>query len=208
MIRIAVQRRAVRRVESDVLIHFVFQEWQKSADELKVLRTLTGADLIPEAGTGFAGKERETLLLFPRNLSAARLLLVGAGTHKDWSRERLRRAGATAAKAVRGMGLRTASFIEPEKEVTAALDTAPGEDPSELYGHALAEGVLLGLYRYDKYKTRRDSAPEHLARISFITDSPSREKGIARGTALATVVCEATCLPRPRDRQGGGADSA
>ncbi|HEX7573622.1 MAG TPA: leucyl aminopeptidase [Bacteroidota bacterium] len=203
MIRIAVRRGAVRRVESDVLIHFVFEEWQKSADELRVLRGLTGADLIPEGGTGFAGKERETLLLFPRDLSTARLLLVGAGTHRNWSRERLRRGGATAAKAVRGMGLRTAAFIEPEKEVTAALAKVPGEDPAELYGHALAEGVFLGLYRYDKYQTRKESAPEHLTRISFVTDSVSREKGIARGIALATVVCEATCFARDLENAPG-----
>jgi len=203
MIRIAVRRSAVTRVESEVLIHFVFEGWQKSARELKVLRTLTGVNLIPEGGTGFAGKERETLLLFPRHLSTPRLLLVGAGTHAQWSRERLRRAGAAAAKAARGMGLRTASFIEPEKEVTAALDTAPGEDPAELYGHALAEGVLLGLYRYDRYKTREDSPPGHLTRVSFITDSPSRETGIARGIALASVVCEATCFARDLENAPG-----
>ena len=108
MIRISVRRGAVRHARSDILVHFVFEEWQNSPGELRVLRELTGADLIPAGGNGFAGKERETLLLFPRDLSSARLLLVGAGTHKNWSSERLRRGGATAAKAVRGMGLRTA----------------------------------------------------------------------------------------------------
>jgi leucyl aminopeptidase len=203
MIRIAAESGPVRNVKSDILIHFVFEQWQKSAGELRILSELTGADLIPEGGTGFAGKERETLLLFPRNLSCARLLLVGAGTHKNWSRERLRRAGATAAKAVRGMGLRTASFLEPEKEVTAALGTTATEDPAELYGDALAEGVLLGLYRYDKYQTQKKSAPEHLARISFITNSPSRREGIARGIARATVVCEATCFARDLENAPG-----
>ena len=101
------------------------------------------------------------------------------------------------------MGLRSASFIEPEKEVTAALDTAHGEDPAELYGEALSEGILLGLYRYDKYKTRSDSAPEHLSRISLITDSSSREKGIARGAARAAVVCEATCFARDLENAPG-----
>ena len=203
MIRIAVQRGAVRHVKADVLIHLVFEGWQKSGEELKVLRTLTGADLIPEGGTGFAGKERETLLLFPRNLSTPRLLLVGAGAHGNWSRERLRRGGATAAKAARGMGLRTASFIEPEKGVTAALATEPGEDPAELYGCALAEGVFLGLYRYDKYQTRKNPASEILSRISFITDSPSREKAIARGIGFATLVCEATCFARDLENAPG-----
>jgi len=164
---------------------------------------LTGADLIPAGGNGFAGKERETLLLFPRNLSCARLLLVGAGTHKNWSSERLRRGGATAAKAVRGMGLRTASFIEPEKDVTAPLATASGEDPAELYAHALAEGIFLGLYRYDKYKTRRSSAPEHLTKVSFITESPSGAAWFARGIARAAAVCEATCFARDLENSPG-----
>ena len=203
MIRIGARTGDVRHVAADVLVHFVFEEWQKSPDDVDALRTLTGGDLLTEGGTGFAGRERETLLLFPRNLSTARLLLVGAGARGTWSRERLRRAGAASAKAVRGMGLRTAAFTEPGRKVTAALAAGRGEDPAEAYGCALAEGILLGLYRYDKYQTQKNPAPDLLRSISFMTESPSREKGIARGIGFASLVCESTCLARDLENAPG-----
>jgi len=201
MIRIAVRSGALRRAKSDVLVHFVMEGWEKSAGATGTLRALTGAGLFTEGGTGFAGKERETLLLFPKNLASARLLLVGAGDRARWNRERLRRAGAAAAKAVRAMGLRSASFIQPETRLTASLTESPLEDPLEVYGCALAEGILLGLYRYDRYQSKKE--PLLLNSITFITDSPSREKAIRRGIALARVVSEATCLARDLENAPG-----
>jgi leucyl aminopeptidase len=202
MIRIGVQRGTITNARTDVLVHLVFEGWEKSTEELSTLRAMTGADLMTEGGTGFAGKERETLLLFPKHLPTPRLLLVGAGDRSKWSRERLRRAGAAGAKAVRGLGLRTASFAEPGRKLTAALlPPGSGEDPAEVYGLALAEGILLGLYRYDRYKTHRST--DLLGKVMLITDSPSREKGIARGVRYAERVCEATCLARDLENAPG-----
>ena len=202
MIRIGVQREPVTRVRTDVLVHFVPEGWERSPEELSTLRALTGADLMPEGGTGFSGKERETLLLFPKHLASPRLLLVGTGDRAHWGAERLRRAGAVGAKAVRGLGLRSASFAEPGKKQTAALLRAgSGEDPAEIYGCALAEGILLGLYRYETYKTHKTA--DLLGKITLLTGSPSRGKGIARGVRYAERVCGATCLARDLENAPG-----
>jgi leucyl aminopeptidase len=201
MTRIAAKSGPARRQASDVLVALVFEEWQKSADEVRALTSLTGADLIPEGGTGFAGKEKETLLLFPKHLSSPRLLLVGAGAHRQWSRERLRRAGATAARAVRSAGLRTAPFIEPAPGVLGSLGSVGEEDPAEVYASALSEGILLGLYRYDRYLTQR--SPDLPGSVTLLTDSASRERAARRGIARATVVCEAASLARDLENAPG-----
>ena len=193
MIRIGVRSGTARDASADVLVHMMFEGWQTSPEESGILRSLTGADFVPEKGTGFSGKERETLLLFPKGLASARLLLVGAGSRTSWSSERLRRAGATAAKALRAMGVRTAAVVEPERRVTAPL-AAPGEDPAEAYGCAIAEGMFLGLYTFDRYKSKR--TPDLPAAVTLLAGSSSREKGIGKGVGYARVVCAATCLAR------------
>ena len=193
MIRIGVRSGTARDASADVLVHMMFEGWQTSPEESGILRSLTGADFVPEKGTGFSGKERETLLLFPKGLASARLLLVGAGSRTSWSSERLRRAGATAAKALRDMGVRTAAVVEPERRVTAPL-AAPGEDPAEAYGCAIAEGMFLGLYTFDRYKSKR--TPDLPAAVTLLAGSSSREKGIGKGVGYARVVCAATCLAR------------
>lgn len=201
MTRIAAKVAHARTTAADVLVAFAFEQWRQSGDEVRALTPLTGPDLIPEGGTGFAGKEKETLLLFPKHLASPRLLLVGAGPRRSWSRERLRRAGATAARAVRAAGLRSAAFVEPDPGVAGALGARAGEDPTEVYGGALAEGILLGLYRYDRYVTEK--SPDLPVSVTFITASASAGKALARGIAHATVACEAACLARDLENAPG-----
>jgi len=200
--RIGVRRGAARDASVDVLVHLMFEGWQKLPEESGGLRSLTGADCAPEEGTGFSGKERETLLLFPKGLASPRLLLVGAGSRSSWSVERLRRAGASAAKALRAMGIRTAAVVEPGSRVTAPL-AARGEDPAEAYGCAIAEGMLLGLYSFDRYRSRKTAALP--AAVTLLAGSASREEGIAKGVAYARVVCGATCFARDLSNAPGNA---
>ncbi|HMK38461.1 MAG TPA: leucyl aminopeptidase [Bacteroidota bacterium] len=201
MIRIEVRSAPWRRVQSDVIVRFLPEGWDKAAARAGAPGAPAEDGLLPEGETGFAGKERETLLLFPKKLAGTRLLLVGAGDRARWSRERLRRAGASAAKAIRGMGVRRASFIQPDMKLTGAPEDSPLEDPPEVYGTALAEGILLGLYKYDRYQSKKE--PLLLSRVTFIADTPSGEKGIRRGVDLAMTVCEATCLARDLENAPG-----
>ena len=201
MIKISARHAPARTAATDVLVHFVFEGWEKSPGQRNEISALTGPDMIPGEGTGFTGRERETLLLFPGSLPCGKLLLVGAGTRGNWGRERLRRAGAAAARALREMGIATASIAEPGKEWRTLPGTAPGEDPAEAYGCALAEGILLGLYRYDRYKS--SSKPGRLRKVTLITDSSSREGAMARGIQYALQVCEAAYLARDLENAPG-----
>ncbi len=201
MIRLGVQKGSARTIAADVLVHFVFEGWQHSPPERLHLAELTGTDMIPEEGTGFAGKEKETLLLFPKNLASGRLLLVGAGTHEAWGRERLRRAAAVSARALRTLGTASAAWVEPDRKTISLLSAGTGEDAAEVYGSTIAEGILLGLYSYETYKSRK--SPPGPVKGTLITDSPSREQGIARGLRTAVTVCEATCLARDLENAPG-----
>ena len=191
MIRLDVRQGTPGRPAVDALVQLVFQYGDAGARP-RALRALAGGDILPDGGTGFSGRERETLLLFPRHAPVPRLLLVGAGEARSWSAERLRRSAAVAARALRSSGVRSAAFMEPDAAMLAPL----GEEAALMYGTALAEGILLGLYRFDAYRTLRLPVGEHISRIVILAGSAAPVRSVAAGVAYARTVCEATCLAR------------
>src|SRR5690349_8770081 len=94
---------------------------------------------------------RSVHLFHPRSRGAPRLGFVGVGKPKDLTTERLRRAAALAQAAAEDAECKRFRLV-----VTAA---AVGQLPAAAAGSAIAEGLMLGAYRYvppqkDKPKAR------------------------------------------------------
>ncbi len=113
-------------------------------------------------------------LLYPEGrIRAERLLLVGLGNRSEFTPNRLRQAAGKAASSLRSAGARDITFITDG----VVLD-------AEELGQALAEGTILGLYRFLKYKTGEENG---LARdVRTITLS----EGIHRRDQGHTKRCE------------------
>ena len=95
--------------------------------------------------------EAETSLLFYASVDAGdarRLLLVGLGSHADFTNAVSRRAASTAVRAARGARLKRLSFVLP------ATSDAPA------WTRAVAEGAVLGLYHNDFYQNKEEDATE------------------------------------------------
>src|SRR3954453_14251327 len=71
-----------------------------------------------------------------------RVVVVGLGKREELDAEKARIAAAVAAQRARDLGARSLSWAEPGGEGVAG---------------ALVEGTLLGLYRYDVFKS--DAGP-------------------------------------------------
>ncbi len=99
-------------------------------------------------GGDFPGKRFETLVLFnPKPVGPKRVILVGLGKKKDFSRETVRGAYAKAAQSIRKLNLKT---------FCAAVDLDETEDINLDVGavtEAMVEGVMLGLYQFNVFKT-------------------------------------------------------
>ncbi len=67
-----------------------------------------------------------------------RVIVVGLGKREEFDAEKARIAAAVAAQRARELGAKALSWAEPGGEGAAA---------------ALVEGTVMGLYRYDRYKT-------------------------------------------------------
>ncbi|MDO8627526.1 MAG: M17 family peptidase N-terminal domain-containing protein, partial [Candidatus Diapherotrites archaeon] len=87
------------------------------------------------------------------------LLLLGLGKEKELNLEKLRRSVAGVAGKAKDLSLEGISLHLPELEKFSAEETAK----------AFAEGLLLGSYVFDKYKTYSKETPKkEVKTASFI----------------------------------------
>ncbi|MFI5314701.1 MAG: leucyl aminopeptidase [Myxococcota bacterium] len=145
------------------------------------------------AAGDFTGKSGEVLSLPVAGIGAKRLVLIGIGDEKNASREALRAAGGRAAKALARAKATSAALAVP------TLRRVAGEDAAQ----ALAEGLVLGSYRFDKYKSAND-APPALERVSLLAADARQVAALKRGAAFGRTVAEASNFARDLSNEPGG----
>jgi len=119
----------------------------------------------------------------------ARVVVAGLGRAKKLDLDRVRTISAGVARRVRSIGVKRAATVTHGAGVG-------GLDP-EACAEAVAEGALLGLYRFDKYKSSdsKDKDKRELDEFSIIemdtSKSPALEAGAARAGVLARAAMRA-----------------
>lgn len=159
---------------------------------------------IKETGD-FSGKKDQTFVFYPALTSddqgpllrAKRVLLVGLGKQDDDSnvcRERLRSVGGTIAKQAQGVKARNLLIVLPREYPLAAAEIAK----------SLTEGLLLGNYRFQVYKTAQKE-DEKVVGMETIALHPGglAEKAVQLGMAEAKIGAEAVCAARDMANQPG-----
>jgi leucyl aminopeptidase len=119
-------------------------------------------------------------------LAANQVLFVGLGAKGEVKVREIRRAGALVARRAGGA-----------KRVATTIPQAGKGDAAELAA-AFAEGVLLGSYRFDRYKAsdNGDRAKPSLKDVSILTSKEWNPKGSSKSLDRAKVVADATSLAR------------
>ncbi|MBI3972012.1 MAG: leucyl aminopeptidase [Chloroflexi bacterium] len=146
----------------------------------------------------FTGKLNQTAVLYPAapatpaapvgrsaegGVAAQRVVLVGLGTHEEFTTDRVRQVAATAARKARDLGARSLATIVHGAGIG-------GLAPREA-AQALVEGSLLGLYRFDRLRSSPDDddAAKRLERLTIVEldtqKVPEIEAGVTRGRILA-----------------------
>ncbi len=171
-------------VDADLLVLPVFQgpEPGPGLQELRLLDAYGAARL--------RGKKGEDLLLARRQgdpFAARAVLLVGLGERGKVRADTLRRAAGKAA-----------STLARFETVATALPQALGRAPEEAV-QATVEGIALGTYRFDRYKTSgEDGEPERPAlRRAVVLGSPRWDaRAVRRAVERGEVLAEATAWAR------------
>jgi leucyl aminopeptidase len=153
---------------------------------------------LPEAVGGliepsdWSGAYRKTLLVYPRDaLAARRMLVVGLGKRAKFTADRLRELAAVAAQQAQDLKLERFAVALPEAEGADAFGLA----------QALAEGALLGSYRFVEYKS--DATAQTLSAIEIVAGEESA--AAERGAKLGEVVARGVVLARDLANRPGNA---
>jgi leucyl aminopeptidase len=145
------------------------------------VRDVRGIDLLAlYAAAGNTGKRGESLLV-PNTgidgLAAASVLLVGVGRRSDAGPDACRRAiGRVAAQVARRV------------RVATTVPQISGRAFDEAV-QATVEGLLLGSYRFDRYKTKADGDRRALDAVEILggprADARAAKAAIERGQVIA-----------------------
>ncbi|MFC1553133.1 leucyl aminopeptidase [candidate division KSB1 bacterium] len=182
----------IKNVSTGLLAVFMFEESRKIEGWLEELNEVF-EDRIREVlkMRDFKGELNENILLYaPENSRIKRVLLVGLGKKREFNSEKVRQVIGTASKKARSLKLKyfTVSVDGFEDSKISKIDLA----------HAAAEGSVLSLYQFIKFKT------ENLKKYFNVTDmtvfDSSRKSfkelsvGVEEGSLFADGVCYARDL--------------
>jgi leucyl aminopeptidase len=142
------------------------------------------------------GRKEELLVLYPTlgEATPKRLFLVGMGKVESLSLETVRRAAARAAKKASATKAKSLALYLPRIKGAKGADVAA----------AVAEGILLGLYKFDKF-FKKEEAPVPLETVTILSDTAdflgSTIAEVRKSVDRAQVICAATNFARDMENE-------
>ncbi|WP_297454009.1 leucyl aminopeptidase [Persephonella sp.] len=139
----------LKNARTKAVISFVFKEQKKLPEEIAQLdEILEGAISALKREIKFNGDFGKVLTVPSLGKGKADfVILIGAGSKRDFDLDKARRLGAAAVRKMRNMKVDKAMI---DAEALSIKD----EDPD--IAQAITEGVILGNYRFDKYMSKKD----------------------------------------------------
>ena len=124
-----------------------------------------------------------------RGFGPRRVLVAGLGSREKFDLDAVRSVSAEAVRRLERSGIRHAASIVHGAGI-AGLDPAGSAE-------ALAEGAVLGGYRFDKYKTSsNEDASPRLERLELVEMDLSKLQALEEGVRRGLIFAGAACLAR------------
>jgi leucyl aminopeptidase len=171
-------------VRADVLVLPVF-EGPEAGPGVSDVGEALGADLLASyRAAGLKGKRGEALTVPTLGrVPAGHVVLLGLG-----------KAGRDGSDALRrGIG-RVAGRLARFGHVATTLGQV-GDDPADA-AQAVVEGLLLGSYRFTRYKTKQDGEGQKLREVTLLGTDKGAASAVRRAAERAQVVCDSVTWAR------------
>jgi leucyl aminopeptidase len=182
-------------VGDPALVAFVFEGSEPFSARVRALdRHLEGK--IGEAVRlgDFKGKPDQATILHPRSSGAPdRIVLAGLGARESITASRARAAAGRAA------------FLLRDREVVRYSVDLPSEgaiEPAEA-ARAVVEGLVIGHYRFDRYKSAAEDRKKRAERVTLSVAKTAPLAEVRREVEWARTVGEAQCLARDLQNEPG-----
>ena len=172
-------------VEADALVVTIYEGEKAAEGALKELDERTGGIVSEMLGTDeMRGKQGDMVYIYrPGNIRAGRLLLVGAGKREEFSVDSVRKVAGAAARVLRGKGARTMAILRRSQ-----LDLGKS-------AQAAVEGVLIGLFEPDMYKTE-NKEERRIDELILVAAAPGSDDELAKGVERGRIIGEAVNFAR------------
>jgi leucyl aminopeptidase len=138
------------------------------------------------ADAKLGGEKGDTLVVARRDgdrFAASHVLLVGVGPRSEVTPDVLRRVTARIASRAARFG-------------TVAIGLAQASRKHEAAVTAVVEGMVLGTYRYDRYRTTQTDPRPELGSLVVLGASSWDSRACRRAVAEAGIVAESVCWAR------------
>lgn len=175
---------------TDVLVCLEYEQDKTWSSPIRTVDQKLGGQLTTFRKNGeFSGKPNNTALLhIDGKVSAKRVLLVGLGTRETVTLERIRQAMGTAVKRARSVKAKGIVCVMPDvPKATGRMDDV---------AQAMVEGLILGEYRFNEYRTDLSVDNHTLQSCTVLTTSSSSVEEVKEGANRGKVLGEATCFVR------------
>ncbi|HXH71945.1 MAG TPA: leucyl aminopeptidase [Mariprofundaceae bacterium] len=182
MVEITAKAGAAAKQRDDAVV-LPLLEGRKLTESGKALQEATGKALVQYLRKfDHLGDFGEIGMLYEvEGTFTQRVALIGAGDEKKLTLQSLRRLAAKAARQLEKSGARDVSFYLPELSVRGASLADKVQ--------AVAEGVWLGLYTFDKYQTKKKEKSRTLRSVTIMIasrrDLEDAEAAVTRARAVA-----------------------
>ena len=157
-------------------------------------RALSGALSAAVTSGDFRGKRGDTHLVYADGrLPARRVLLVGLGEEAKLDGEAVRRAAGEGVRAGARRGARRVAILAPRTRRLSAPAIA----------QALAEGAVLGSYRFTRYQSKPENGKE-VGACALVFEETKGRRALADAARTGAIVAECQNLARDLSNEPGG----
>ncbi|MGQ9585502.1 MAG: leucyl aminopeptidase [Anaerolineae bacterium] len=187
---ITVKAGPIQEQEAELIVVNLFEGVEHPGGATKAVDAALGGRIHEVvAGGDFRGKKGEWLLLYSGGaIPAKRVLVVGLGPQEKFGLEVVRQVSATAAQQVRKLGLR--SYL------SVVHGAGQGNLEVAEAAQAVVEGTILGLYRFEEYKTAPSEDKGPVEELTLVEFDEGRATQVALGARAGQVIASATCFAR------------
>ena len=159
--------------ENNLLFLGIFKDKKLNPQQRTLDNTLNNRLSAAMKLDGFTGKKDEQIHIFG-NDSNKRVVLIGLGTQKNYTSDRARSVASNITR-----------FSTDVKNSDFSVDGDSFSLKKNIFAQAFAEGLVLGSYEFNDYKTKKDDS----IKASSITmygkvDAKTLDKGAILGASV------------------------
>jgi len=175
-VNISYTKEGLQNSKSSAIILFLSKEQCSDFKEVQGLEDSVNQSILSVCQSkNFEGNKGQSQQLFCAGNAVSQVLLVGLGKEEDLTLEVLRRAAGKVGKTLESLKVESAAV---------SADSLPQSLDSDSVGSVLTEGILLGEYSYDNYKSSDEENPKQETISLTLHDSQKRSSQSAVDTGI------------------------